>query len=318
MIKFSVIIPNYNHADFLKERIESVMTQTHSPAEVIILDDHSSDRSKEIIDQYKNNPLVSHIVYNTANSGSPFKQWEKGILLAREDWIWIAESDDVADKLFLETANIAIQENPTTGIFYCDSICHSEGNIAERYKNFAALKNKFFKTNKWSTDYSSNGEDEINQHLKFFCTINNTSAAIFRKDLLLSILHKLETFIYHGDWYCQLAASGQTNIYYSAKPLNTFRVHHNSFLSHTKATQSKLECFRILDFLCKQEFVNDKTKLIDFFTLQYLGFGFMKEGYRYGKILFASYAAINKPLSKKVLRSLIWQKFTGKKHKIIF
>ncbi len=318
MIKFSVIIPNYNHADFLKERIDSVMTQTLSPAEVIILDDYSSDRSNEIIDQYRNDPLVKQIVYNTENSGSPFKQWEKGILLAREDWIWIAESDDIADKLFLETANTAIQQNPTTGIFYCDSVCRPEGNIVERYKFFSVLKNKFFKTTKWSTDYLLKGEDEINQNLKFFCTINNTSAAIFRKDLLLSILHKLETFIYHGDWYCQLAAVSQTNIYYCAKPLNTFRVHKNSFLSHSKATQSKLECFWILDFLCKQEFVNDKTKLIDFFTLQYLGFGFMNEGYRNGKILFASYAAINKPLSRKVLRSLIWQKITGKKHKIIF
>ena len=318
MIKFSVIIPNYNHADFLKERVDSVMTQTHSPAEVIILDDYSTDKSREIINQYKSDPLVKQIVYNTENSGSPFKQWKKGILLAREDWVWIAESDDIADKLFLETANTAILQNPGTGIFYCDSVCLPEGNIAERYKNFATLKNKFFKTNKWSTDHSIKGEDEINQNLKFFCTINNTSAAIFRKDLLLSILNKFETYIYHGDWYCQLVAASQTTIYYCAKPLNTFRVHENSFLSHSKATQSKLECFRILDFLHKQEFVNDKTKLIDFFTLQYLGFGFMKEGYRYGKILFASYAAINKPLSRKVLRSLIWQKITGKKHKIIF
>ncbi len=318
MIKFSVIIPNYNHADFLKERIDSVLTQTYSPAEVIILDDCSADKSREIIDGYKSEAGVKHIIYNTENSGSPFKQWKKGILLASEDWIWIAESDDIADKLFLETADKAIQQNPGTGIFYCDSGCRPEGNIPERYKFFAALKNKFFKTNKWSTDYSIKGEDEINQNLKFICTINNTSAAIFRKDLLLSILNKLDTFIYHGDWYCQLAVASHTNIYYSAIPMNTFRVHENSFLRHTKATQSKLECFRILDFLYKQDYVNAKSELVDFFTLQYLGFGFMKEGYRYGKNLFASYAAINKPLSRKVLRSLIWQKITGKKHKIIF
>ena len=318
MIKFSVIIPNYNHADFLKERIDSVLNQSQAPEEVILLDDCSTDKSRDIIEQYKSNPLVKQIVHNTKNSGSPFKQWKKGILLAREDWIWIAESDDVADKLFLETANLAIQQNPATGIFYSDSVCRPEGKIVERYTFFSVLKNKFFKTTKWSSDYFLNGEEEINQNLKYFCTINNTSAAIFRKDLLLSMLNKLETFIYHGDWYCQLAATCQTTIYYSAKPLNTFRVHENSFLSNSKATQSKLECFRILDFLYKQDFVDDKSKLIEFFTLQYLGFGFMKEGYRYGKILFASYAAINKPLSKKVLRSLIWQKITGKKHKVIF
>ncbi|MBC7873208.1 MAG: hypothetical protein H7Y01_04385, partial [Ferruginibacter sp.] len=83
-------------------------------------------------------------------------------------------------------------------------------------------------------------------------------------------------------------------------------------------SQGKLECFRILDFLYKHEFVTSKKGLIDFFTLQYLGFGFMKDGYRYGKKLFTSYAAINKPLSRKVFRSLIWQKITGRKHRTIF
>ena len=318
MIKVSVIIPNYNHADFLRERINSVLAQTYSPEEVIILDDHSSDKSREVIEQYRSNPQISQIIFNEENSGSPFKQWKKGVLQAKEDWVWIAESDDIADKLFLETANKAIQQNSGTGIFYCDSECRSEGNTPQRYKFFAELKNKFFKTTKWSADYNVKGDDEINENLKFVCTINNTSAAIFRKELLLNILNKLETYIYHGDWYCQLAVAFHTNISYSAKPLNTFRMHENSFLRHTKASQSKLECFRILDYLCNQDSVSSKKNVIDFFTLQYLGFGIMKDGYQYGRNLFASYAAINKPLSRKVLRSLLWQKITGKKHKIIF
>jgi glycosyltransferase involved in cell wall biosynthesis len=318
MIKVSVIIPNYNHAKFLRERIDSVLNQSYSPSEVIILDDHSTDKSREVIEQYRSNPAISHIIYNEENSGSPFKQWKKGILQAKEDWVWIAESDDIADHLFLETANKVTQQNSGTGIFYCDSECRQEGNTPLRYKFFAELKNQFFKTTKWSSDYTIKGEDEINENLKFVCTINNTSAAVFRKDLLLNILNKLETYIYHGDWYCQLAVVSHTNISYSAKALNTFRMHENSFLRHTNALQSKLECFRILDYLYKQDSVSSKKKVIDFFTLQYLGFGFMKDGYRYGKNLFASYAAINKPLSQKVFRSLIWQKITGKKHRVIF
>jgi len=318
MIKVSVIIPNYNHAEFLNERIDSVLNQTYSASEIIILDDHSTDKSREVIEQYRNNPKVSHIIYNEENSGSPFKQWKKGILQAKEDWIWIAESDDIADKEFLETANKAIEQNPGTGIFYCDSECRQEDNSPPRYKFFAELKNKFFKTNKWSTDYNRKGDDEINENLKFVCTINNTSAAVFRKDLLLGILNKLETYIYHGDWYCQLAVAFTTNISYSAKSMNVFRMHENSFLRHTDALQSKLECFRILNYLYAQDSVTAKKKVIDFFTLQYLGFGFMSDGYRYGKNLFAAYAAINKPLSRKVFRSLIWQKITGKKHQVIF
>ena len=71
----SVIIPNYNHARYLDARLESVLNQTFRDYEVIILDDKSNDNSLEVIDRYKNNPLITQIVINEENSGSPFNQW---------------------------------------------------------------------------------------------------------------------------------------------------------------------------------------------------------------------------------------------------
>jgi len=101
MLTVSVIIPNYNHSKFLRKRINSVLDQTFQKFEVIILDDCSSDNSKEIIEEYRFNNKISHIVYNDINSGSTFKQWEKGIQLAIGDLIWIAESDDWCEPNFL-------------------------------------------------------------------------------------------------------------------------------------------------------------------------------------------------------------------------
>ncbi|MFM7595916.1 MAG: glycosyltransferase family 2 protein [Flavobacteriales bacterium] len=92
----SVIIPNYNHAPFLKERIDSVLNQSYSHVEVILLDDCSSDNSREIIEEYRRNEKVKHIVYNQKNSGNTFIQWQKGVELALGEWVWIAESDDRA------------------------------------------------------------------------------------------------------------------------------------------------------------------------------------------------------------------------------
>lgn len=74
----SVLIPNYNHSIFLEERIQSVLNQKYQNFEVIILDDCSTDNSKNVIDKYKHNPKISHIIYNEINSGSTFKQWNKG------------------------------------------------------------------------------------------------------------------------------------------------------------------------------------------------------------------------------------------------
>ena len=83
----SVIVPNYNYARFLDERMQSILTQTYQNFEIIILDDCSKDNSRDVIEKYRGNPHVSCIVYNEVNSGSPFKQWNKGFIIAKGELI---------------------------------------------------------------------------------------------------------------------------------------------------------------------------------------------------------------------------------------
>ena len=98
----SVILPNYNHSSFLKKRIDSIINQSFQDFDIIILDDCSTDCSREIIEEYRSNVNITNIVYNEINSGSTFKQWKKGIELAKGKFIWIAESDDYADESFFK------------------------------------------------------------------------------------------------------------------------------------------------------------------------------------------------------------------------
>ncbi len=51
MLTVSVIVPNYNHAPYLKQRLDSIFNQTFQDFEVIILDDCSTDQSRDIIEQ---------------------------------------------------------------------------------------------------------------------------------------------------------------------------------------------------------------------------------------------------------------------------
>ena len=83
MPKVSVIVPNYNHAPYLKRRIDSILNQTYQDFELILLDDCSTDNSAEVLNEYASNPKVSHVVINEINSGSTFKQWDKGFALAK-------------------------------------------------------------------------------------------------------------------------------------------------------------------------------------------------------------------------------------------
>lgn len=103
MPRVSIIVPNYNHADYLQQRMDSVLNQSYQDFEVILLDDCSIDGSKKIIEKYRKHPKVNQIIYNEVNSGTAYRQWSKGIQYALGELIWIAESDDWCHYKFLET-----------------------------------------------------------------------------------------------------------------------------------------------------------------------------------------------------------------------
>ena len=117
----SVIVPNYNHAAFLEQRIDSVLNQTFQDFEIILIDDCSTDDSVDFLNKFKNHPKVSHFILNEKNSGSPFGQWQRGIELAVGNYIWIAESDDFAEVDFLEKTVSVLNAKPSTVLAYSDS-----------------------------------------------------------------------------------------------------------------------------------------------------------------------------------------------------
>ncbi|MFN7014544.1 MAG: glycosyltransferase family 2 protein, partial [Bacteroidia bacterium] len=114
----SVIVPNYNHAAYLRQRLDSIFQQTFQDFEVILLDDRSADHSVEILQAYAQQYAhkVTHLVVNEENTGNPFVQWKKGIELAQGEFIWIAESDDFCEPTLLETLYRALQDKPSVPV----------------------------------------------------------------------------------------------------------------------------------------------------------------------------------------------------------
>src|SRR3954454_23268459 len=102
MPKVTVIIPSYNHARYLPRRLDSVLGQTFGDFEVLFLDDASSDGSRAVFEAHaaSSDPRV-RALFNESNSGSTFKQWNRGLREARGEYVWIAESDDYADQSLL-------------------------------------------------------------------------------------------------------------------------------------------------------------------------------------------------------------------------
>ncbi len=215
----SIIIPNYNHAPFLKERIESVLEQTEQDFELILLDDASTDNSKLILDKYKSHPKVSHLIVNKENSGGAFFQWKKGISLAKGKYIWIAESDDRSKPVFLE--KLLMKFNSTINIVYAASITIDEEGKELGIHNWA----KKLSDTKWEQDYINDGNDEVKRYLRYRNTIPNASACLIRSEALKRI--KLPTNMYFaGDWSIWIQLLAKNKIGFVAEPLNFFRKHN--------------------------------------------------------------------------------------------
>lgn len=131
----SVVIPNYNHAQFIEKRIESVLNQTYKNIEIILLDDKSTDNSIDIIKKYEQNPVVSHVLQNTENSGSPFLQWKKGVSMSKGDLVWIAESDDLCENDLLETLVKEFTTDNECALAFCKSMTINSTGDKTTYTN---------------------------------------------------------------------------------------------------------------------------------------------------------------------------------------
>lgn len=213
-MRVSVIIPNYNHAFFLKLRIESVLKQSYRNFEVIILDDCSNDNSRDIIETFRTEPKVQKILYNETNSGSPFRQWQKGITHATGELVWIAESDDWAEPNFLSKL-VPLFANNKVGLVYCGSNwVDAEGNINGDLSTY-------------TKGFERVGRVEIKEMVRY-CSIQNVSALLIRKNLIEKNLRGAERFRSCGDWFFYINALSECDITFIPDKLNNFRYYHNN------------------------------------------------------------------------------------------
>ncbi|MBT2558538.1 glycosyltransferase [Hymenobacter sp. ISL-91] len=238
----SVLVPNYNHERYLAARIDSIINQTYTDFELILMDDCSTDASRAILAQYTIDPRVQ-LAFNEKNSGSTFQQWKKGIALARGKYLWIAESDDYADSFFLETLVPILEKDDAIGLAYSNSIIvddesHVTGNMID-------WKREFFNSDRWERSFINDGVAEIESYLGSTCTINNASAVLFRKEALLSIGDVDTSFRYAGDWLTYLKVAMKYQIAYSSAPLNFYR-NHSQNVSKQAEENSALLLERVL------------------------------------------------------------------------
>ena len=95
MPKVSVLIPTYNYARYIGEAIESVLNQTFTDFELIIIDDQSKDNTDEVVAKYLHDPRVSYHK-NPVNLGL-VGNFNRALELANGEYIKFLLADDKLD-----------------------------------------------------------------------------------------------------------------------------------------------------------------------------------------------------------------------------
>tara|TARA_R110000868_G_scaffold162205_6_gene393245 strand:- start:1946 stop:3085 length:1140 start_codon:yes stop_codon:yes gene_type:complete len=233
--QISVIVPSYNHAQYLPERLMSIKNQSYSNIEIILLDDASKDSSAKILREFQvTEPRVSCVDINQHNSGSVNQQWLKGLRHAKGEFIWIAESDDVASPDFLTRLYQQFTNVPDLGLAYCDSqVIDEKGDPVESYD----YRFKYFK-NIWDKSFVADGKSLIRDYLIFRNVIPNVSAVLFKKAQLERALQQHD-FVYLGDWICYINLALNAKVAFVKQELNFFRKHINTTRWHDKSSYNR-------------------------------------------------------------------------------
>jgi glycosyltransferase involved in cell wall biosynthesis len=245
--RVSVVVPNYNHANYLRKRVESILNQTYQDFELILLDDNSPDNSRDVIEEYSSHEKVSKVIINEKNSGIPFIQWNRGVRESAGELVWIAESDDACETNLLQTLVDAIDDHQSAGVAYCQSRAIDENdNYLYSLTNWTDDISK----TRWQSDYWNRGQDECANYLVRKCTIPNASAVLFKKSIYEEIGYADTDFKLSGDWMLWTKLLMASDVVFCAQELNHFRVHTNTVRSSSLGSTIALEeAIRIYKFI---------------------------------------------------------------------
>ncbi len=164
-ILFSVVIPTYNHANFLKIALQSVIDQDYESWEAIVVDNNSSDNTKEVIDSFEDSRIR---VVSINNNGIIAASRNIGIKESSGDWIAFLDSDDKWYPSKLYDVNETIKCMPYYDVISSDEIKVNEHKQKIKTLRFGPLPKKSYK------------------HMLLYGNKLSTSATVVKKSFIIN------------------------------------------------------------------------------------------------------------------------------------
>lgn len=239
MSNITIVIPNKNNQKYLKESINSIISQTDKNFRFIVSDNHSDDLSMEIIHLYKDN--IDEIIT------TPYPMSYKEHILwlvnyVNTEYVIFFAGDDVAHQdLIGEYNRINFNNTKQPIIFICSP---------------------FYYINKNSIKYSISSMKKELKLLNNDITYNFIRGPLCNiSSVAWSVRDLREVFIpeYIGnsmDWYLYIVMSKKGNVFYLPKPLLFYRV-HNASTGNSNVVEHTKNCILLFNYLKNEVFKND-------------------------------------------------------------
>jgi glycosyltransferase involved in cell wall biosynthesis len=216
----SIITPAYNRAAYLEETIESVLSQDFQNFEYIVLDDGSTDNTKEVLNKYS-----ARLICEAHSNMGETRTVNKGFTMAKGEIICVVNSDDPLLPGAISTAVEAMQSNPELLVVYPDwETVDQSGNLIEHTGNF---------------DY-----DYINMVRWFHCIPGPGS--FFKRSIATQLNGRDPQFRFVGDFDFWIRAGLYGPFAHIRKPLVMFRVHVDSATVNMKGKLMAEEHIRLV------------------------------------------------------------------------
>lgn len=229
--KVSVIIPTYNRADLLPRAIESVLNQTFKDFELIVVDDGSTDNTKELVSDFQKKDNRIQYIWQE-NSGAPAKPKNTGIKNSKGDYIAILDSDDEWLPEKLEKQLKLFEKDKNLGIVGCNC-----------YDVYATQMNK---KKERKIKVSRNKENQFSEILGR-CFIRSSSSIVIPKFVFDSVGLYDERFKIADDWDLYLRVIPKYKFDFIDEPLFNYYIHNNNISRSSHKSNFIQETLAILE-----------------------------------------------------------------------
>lgn len=216
----SIVVTSYNYQEYLKDTINSVISQTFKNWEMIVIDDASTDCSLEIIKEFVNNDNRIKLIENKENLGLK-KSMQKGVEAASGEWIAFLESDDMWREDYLEHKAAIIKEYPDLGLIFNDVELFGDERKIKLLKPTFERNRKFLNKQK----FPKNMFKDLNIQNR----VVTFSSVMIKKTVLQDInwnvpVDKLL------DWWLYIQISYKNKFLYIPEKLTKWQIHPKSYI----------------------------------------------------------------------------------------